>query len=129
MAVEVTLKLPEGLVEHAKRFGEATQRDVGQVLADTLELMWATVGTVPELDPPISSLSDDDVLALADLKLDPAQNERLGELQERGKQQALTEAERTELLSLLHIYQTGQLRKSEALAEAVRRGLRDALDP
>jgi hypothetical protein len=29
MAIEVTLQLPESLVEHAKRFGEATQRDVG----------------------------------------------------------------------------------------------------
>lgn len=38
-AVEVTLHLPEHLVEYAKRFGEATQRDVGQVLADTLEMM------------------------------------------------------------------------------------------
>ena len=27
MAVEVTLHLPEHLVEHAKRFGEATQRE------------------------------------------------------------------------------------------------------
>ena len=36
MSVEVTLHLPEHLVEHAKRFGEVTQRDVGQVLADTL---------------------------------------------------------------------------------------------
>jgi hypothetical protein len=129
MAVEVTLKLPERLVEHAKRFGEATQRDVGQVLADALELMWATIGTVPEFEPPVSTLSDDEVLALTDLKLELVQNERLGELQARGKRQALTEAERAELLALLHIYQTGQLRKSEALAEAVRRGLRDALAP
>jgi hypothetical protein len=37
MAVEVTLHLPEHLVEHAKRFGEATQCDVRQVWADTLE--------------------------------------------------------------------------------------------
>jgi hypothetical protein len=127
MAVEVTLQLPEQLVEHAKRFGAVTQREVGQVLADTLELMWATVGSVPEHTAPVSSLSDEDVLALADAKMDPAQNARLGKLQARGKEQGLTDAERAELLALLQIYQVGQLRKSEGLAEAVRRGLRAPL--
>ena len=129
MAVEVTLHLPEHLVEHAKRFGEATQREVGQVLADTLEMMWATVATETETLPPAATLSDEDVLALADAKLDPAQNDRLVELQIQGKTGGLTDAERTELLSLLQLYQIGQLRKSEGLAEAVRRGLRDPLSP
>lgn len=127
MAVEVTLQLSEQLVEHAKRFGEVTHREVGQVLADTLELMWATIGSVPEHAAPVSSLSDEDVLALADTKMDPAQNTRLGELQARGKEHGLTDAERAELLALLQIYQVGQLRKSEGLAEAVRRGLRAPL--
>lgn len=129
MSVEVTLHLPEHLVEHAKRFGEATQRDVGQVLADTLEMVWATIGTGPELEAPISTLTDEDVLALADAKMDPVQNDRLAELQTRGKAVGLTEAERVELLSLLHLYQVCQLRKSEGLAEAVRRGLRPPLRP
>ena len=129
MSVEVTLHLPEHLVEHAKRFGEATQRDVGQVLADTLEMMWATIGTGPELEPPISTLTDAEVLALADAKMDPVQNDRLAELQTRGKADGLTEVERVELLSLLHLYQVGQLRKSEGLAEAIRRGLRTPLHP
>ncbi|HEY7506155.1 MAG TPA: hypothetical protein VH621_00990 [Nitrososphaera sp.] len=129
MSVEVTLHLPENLVEHAKRFGEATQRDVGQVLADTLEMMWSTIGTGPELEAPVSTLTDEDVLALADAKMDPVQNDRLAELQTRGKVDGLTEAERIELLSLLHLYQVGQLRKSQGLAEAVQRGLRTPLRP
>lgn len=129
MAVEVTLHLPEHLVEHAKRFGEATQREVGQVLADTLEMMWATVGIGPELEPPVSALTDEEVLALANAKMEPVKNDRLGELQARGKADGLTEAERAELLVLLHQYQVGQLRKSQGLAEAVRRGLRGPLTP
>lgn len=129
MVVEVTLQLPEHLVAYAKRFGEATQREVGQVLADTLETMWATMGVGPELAPPVSTLTDEDVLALADTKMDPVKNDRLGELQTRGKANGLTEAERVELLALLHLYQVGQLRKSEGLAEAVRRGLRSPLSP
>ncbi|ETX06667.1 hypothetical protein [Candidatus Entotheonella palauensis] len=127
MAVEVTLQLSEHLVEHAKRFGDATQREVGQVLADILEMMWATIDMGAELEPPVATLTDEDVLALADAKIDSSQNDRLGELQAQGKANGLTEAERVELLALLHLYQVGQMRKSEGLAEAVRRGLRAPL--
>ncbi|MEM7029690.1 MAG: hypothetical protein AAF629_09000 [Chloroflexota bacterium] len=128
MAVEVTLRLPEEMVEYAKRFGEATQRDVDQVLADTLDLMWATLD-LDDMKPPISSLSDDEVLQLAGSKMDSIQNERLGELQRKGKVESLSEVERSELLTLLHIYQAGQLRKSQGLAEAARRNLRSPLSP
>lgn len=129
MAVEITLQLPEYLVEHAKRFGEVTQRDVGQVLADTLEMMWAAIGIAPEFEADVSTLTDAEVLAWADAKMDAAQSDRLAELQARGKVEGLTPAEQTELLRLLHLYQVGQVRKSEGLAEAVRRQLRDPLSP
>ena len=128
MAIEITLRLPESLVENAQRFAEATQRDVDQVLADALEMMWETTAAVSAPGAPVSTLSDEEVLALADSKMEAAQNERLGDLQAKGKALGLTDEERAELLALLHIYQTGQLRKSEGLAEAVRRGLRAPLD-
>ncbi len=86
MAVEVTLRLPEYLVEHAK-----TKRDAGQVLADTLEMMWAAMGMESDVKPDVSTLPDDEVLALAEIKMDPIQNDRLAELQVRGKTQGLTE--------------------------------------
>jgi hypothetical protein len=128
MSVQVTLSLPNNLIEHAKQLGTATKRDTAEVLADALEMMWPTLPDSPTANlPAVETLSDGDVLALADMKLDRTQNERLGELQSKGKQTALSEVERFELLSLLQIYQLGQLRKSEALAEAVRRSLRSPL--
>lgn len=129
MAVEVTLRLPEDLVEHAKRFGEVTERDAGQVLADALAMMWSAMGMEAELIPDVATLTDDEVLALADTKMDPAQNDRLAELQSRGKAEGLTETEQAKLFRLLHLYQVGQLRKSAGLAEAVRRQLRAPLSP
>lgn len=131
MAIEVTLTLPENLVEYAKRLGDATQRDVAAILADALEMLLPTWENLSENSsiPSVSSLSDAEVLALADSKMDAVQNQRLGELQQRGKTIGLTEAERYELLALLQIYQLGQLRKSEALAEAVHRDLRSPLSP
>lgn len=126
MSIEITLRLPEPLVEHAKRFGKATQRGLEAVLVEALEMIWPTLGISSGEDPfpPVSSLSDQEVLALADSEMDEAQNERLGELQTRGKASGLTNPERLELMALMQIYQLGQLRKSEGLAEAVRRGLR-----
>lgn len=129
MDVEVTLSLPENLIERARRFSQATQREVEVVLADVIEMMWPTLEDVPDTThyPPISELSDEEVLQLADAKMDEGQNQRLGYLQAKGKAQGLNEAERHELLALMQMYQLGQLRKSEALAEAVRRGLRTPL--
>jgi hypothetical protein len=127
MTIEVTLQLPENLIEQARQLGAATQRDLGSVLTDVLEMLWLTVDGVP-LDTAFSmnDLSDHDVLMLANSKMDGVQNQRLGDLQVKGKSEGLTSAERYELLALLQIYQIGQLRKSEALAEVVRRGLRDS---
>jgi hypothetical protein len=52
------------------------------------------------------------------------QSERMSELLDRQQAGVLTTDERPELWALLRVYELGQLRKAEALAEAVRRGLR-----
>ncbi len=44
--------------------------------------------------------------------MDEVTNRRLAELQSKGKTIGLTETERNELVTLLQIYQLGQLRKS-----------------
>ena len=126
MTVAVTLDLPEGVIEQAKRFGGATQQTFEEVLADVLETMLPMLEDTPDSPryPPVTTLADAVVLQLADAKMDVTQNQRLGALQTQGKAAGLSVAERYELLALLQIYQLGQLRKSEALAEAVRRGLR-----
>lgn len=118
--IDVTLPLTESLVEDAKRFGNATQRDMIEVLAEALEMMWATIAPLMEVEPPLSTLADEEVLAIANSKMDLEQNQRLGELQAKGKSKDLSAVERTELLALLHVYQTGQLRKSQGANGVVR---------
>jgi len=131
MSVEITLNLPENLVEHAKQLSIATRRDLNAVLSDALTMLWPTVDGSLDLagTPPIAELSDSQVLAIAASKMDEVQNQRLGHLQQKGKVAGLSDAERYELLALLQIYQLGQLRKSQALAEAVQRGLGPSLTP
>ncbi|MBI1295221.1 hypothetical protein GC175_09720 [bacterium] len=116
-------------MEQAQQLADDMDQDAASVLAETLELLWPTFGDVPDVksDVPASQLSDDEVLALADLKMNLEQNERLGYLQAKGKNTTLTADERYELLALMHIYQRGQLRKSQGLVEAVRRKLRPPL--
>jgi hypothetical protein len=129
MAIDITLTLPDNLVEHAKRFGQVTQRDVKSVLAEALEMIWPTIDNLPDIKtyPLASNLDDAEVLALADAKMNLIQNQRLGALQEKGKTSGLNTEERYELMALMQIYQIGQLRKSEGMAEAVRCGLRPPL--
>lgn len=125
---EVTLHLSEPLIAHAAKLGLATQRDVDTVLTDTLEMLWLTIEGMPDLaETSVAALSNGQILDLADSKMSEAQNQRLGDLQAKGKAERLNDAERYELLALLQIYQLGQLRKSEALAEVFRRGLREPL--
>ncbi|MCP2729736.1 hypothetical protein [Limnofasciculus baicalensis] len=92
-------------------------------------MLWLTWENLPnsQLSKPVTSLSDSEVLMLANTKMDGKQNQRISELQAKGKMTGLTEAESYELLAMLQIYQMGQLRKSEGLAEAVRRKLKTPL--
>ncbi|MBT9315298.1 hypothetical protein [Leptothoe spongobia] len=131
MTVQVTLQLPDHLVEHAKQLGTATQRDLNTVLTDSLEMLWlplnTTIGATTSQTQSVDTLPDKDLLALASIKMDPIQHQRLGELQAMGKTRELTLPERYELVALFQIYQLGLLHKSEALAEAVKRGIQVSL--
>ncbi|MDZ8053596.1 MAG: hypothetical protein RMX68_021890 [Aulosira sp. ZfuVER01] len=128
---QITINLPEALVESAQRLGKVTARELSEVLVDTLEIILPAFNNLTEISNhgEVSLLTDAEVIELANLKMDVVQNQRLGELQAKGKNTGLTEAEGYELLVLMSIYQMGQLRKSMALAEAVRRGLREPLLP
>ena len=43
MPIEITISLPEDLIEHAKRFRGVTHRGVEAVLSDALEMIWQRV--------------------------------------------------------------------------------------
>jgi hypothetical protein len=106
----ITLEIPDELMPQIMQLGDRFPEWLMVNLPDA------------NLYPAVTSLSDDEVKDLARLKLSPSQNDRLGELQAKGKAFDLAEIERYELLALLQIYQLGQLRKSEAIAESTKRG-------
>ena len=131
MTIPITINLPESLAASVQRLGEATAREISDVLLDTLEIVLPTLDNLSEMsiNSNIPDISDQEVLELANLKIDVVQNQRLGELQAKGKNTGLTAGERYELLILISLYQMGQLRKSEGLAEAVKRGIKIPLSP
>jgi hypothetical protein len=131
MTIPITINLPESLAASIQRLGEATAREISDVLLDTLEIVLPTLDNLSEMsiNSSIPDISDEEVLELANLKMDVVQNQRLGELQAKGKNTGLTAGERYELLILMSLYQMGQLRKSEGLAEAVKRGIKIPLSP
>ena len=73
-------------------------------------------------------MADEEVLRVCDSRMDAAQSSRFGLLLDKQQSGSLAPEERPELWTLTRIYQLGQLRKAEALAEAVRRGLRPTID-
>jgi hypothetical protein len=110
---------------------DLTKSRCSPVLLNILEVLLPTLETLVDSNSyqVVANLSDTQVVALADDKMDLLSNQRLRELQQQGKTAELTQKEQDELLTLISIYQLGQLRKSEALAEAVKRGLLSPLHP
>ena len=129
MSTQVTLTLPDDLYEHAKRWAAITQQDLSDTITAALAIVLTPMHTAPKLERPVSSLSDEDVLALSKAQMSPTQGRRLSKLMEKQREGTLAENERPELLALMQIYDQLWIRQSEALAEAVRRGLRKPLEP
>jgi hypothetical protein len=126
---EITLHLPDDVMRSAELWASHAGRPVADLLAETIKLSLQPLGPPPGEGRPLSEWSDSEVLAAADEMMAPDDDERLSELLDRQQAATITGAERSELTALMQLYQVGQLRKARALSEAVRRGLREPLQP
>jgi len=123
MSTQITITLPDEVYQRAERFARLANRDVTSVLADSIQLSIPPIQEdVLDLEP-IANLTDEQVLALTELQMEPDQDARLSELLDRQQAGLLVNGERLELQTLMQIYQEGLLRKATALSEAVKRGL------
>jgi hypothetical protein len=129
MATRVVVTLPDDVYRRVEQLAQLTNRDVADLLADTITLSLPPLDIFTQSVQAVTSLSDEDVLALTELQMLPAQDHRLSALLQKQQAQALSDPERAELLALMQVYQEGLLRKAQALREAVRRGLRMPLKP
>ena len=129
MSTQITLTLSDELYEHARRWATITQRNLSETLTDALTIVLTPVYTTPQLEQPVASLTDDQVLALSETQMESSLGERLGALLEKQREGSLAASERPELLALMQVYEQLWVRQSEALAEAVRRELHPPLEP
>jgi len=123
MSTQITVDLPDHLYQRAERLAQMTGRDIADVLTTTLEVSLPPLFSELEGNAAVAALSNREVLALSELQMDAAQDKRLSALLQNQQAGKLSDAERIELQALMRLYEMGLLRKAQALAEAVRRGL------
>ena len=77
MSTQVVLTLSADLYERAKQGAALTRRDVPQTLTDALEIALTPLLEPPAGEPPVTSMSDGEVVALAQVQMVPQQGKRL----------------------------------------------------
>ena len=123
MSTQITVTLPDEVYQRVQRLAQLASRDVADILTDAIKLSIPPVSLHTETIEPISVLSDEQIIALTQLQMEPEQDQRLSNLLDKQQAGILTNNQRLELLTLMQIYQEGLLRKATALSEAVKRGL------
>jgi len=121
MSEQITIQVSDQVVQHAAHVAAQTHQRIEEVLSDWLD------SVITEL--PVKQLSDDEVLALTELSFTPEQQEEFSRLLEQNCEGTIDGEGLEQLDQLMGIYERGLLRKSQALHEAVRRGLREPLRP
>lgn len=122
--MEITLNLPENVYRNFTKLAEKKHRRIEDVIADKLQ------GDLPSDDPEetVAGWPDEDVLALANLKLPVEQANRMAELLDRQQTGLITNVEKSELEMYIEIYNNANLRKAHGIVESVKRGLISAPD-
>ncbi|SRR5579883_548973 len=133
MTTQIVLNLPDEVYKKAEHFAQLTNRAVVDILTQAIALSLSPISSqsIPidsKETPSIASLSDEEVIALTELQMQPEQDQRLSELLYNQQAGILTETEHSELWTLMQVYQEKLLLKAQALREAVQRGLREPLD-
>ena len=127
MTTQATISLPDDLYQGMSSFAQLLGKDIRDVLTETIALSLSPIATQAKVRIPVTALSDREILALAEMQMQPQDDLRLGELLARQEEGLLTIPEQSELLGLMQGYQEEWLRKTQALCEAVKRGLCEPL--
>lgn len=119
--MEISVKLPNSLYRGVSNLAKTKKKSVGEIIKNAVKKVVAEETEI--LERPLLNCSDEEVLAMANLKMPEEQSNRQSELLYKNQADTLTPIERNELESLMLVYQYGNLRKSQGIAEAVLRDL------
>lgn len=127
--MEVVLNLSDQVYSKAAHLAGLLNQELPRVLAETIEHALSPLGSSEAWLQPVTELPDQELLKLADLRMETAQGERMGVLLERQQSGTLDDPARQELAALTQVYHENLVRKAQALRETVRRGLREPITP
>ena len=119
--MEVTLNLPENVYRNFSKLAEKKHQRVEEVITDKLQDDFSD--EIADYEETVAGWADEDVLALARLKLPKEQTERMSKLSDKVQRGTISKVEENELEIYLEIYNNANLRKAHGIAEAVKRGL------
>jgi hypothetical protein len=124
----LTINLPDDLAKRITSMARSRGCKEPEIAVELLRSSIVSHDVSDDLEA-VKDLSDDEVIAMADLRLTPEDDARLSELLDLNGEGALTAKQRRELDALMKIHNEALLRKAQGWAEAVRRGLRPPISP
>lgn len=119
--MEVSVNLPQQLYRNVSALAKAQKKSVPEIIKNAVQQVVTEEAEIATR--PLTGCSDAEVLALARMKMSAAEDQQMTELMDRQREDLITPLERNELDVLFRVYQVGNLRKAQGIAEAVRRGL------
>lgn len=111
----IAVPISDAAAASAKELAQRTDRRVEDVLAEWIDQAASNL--------PADVLSDEQVRALCESRMDQGQQTELSGLLARQREGALDDTARTRLDELMQAYRRGLVHKAEALRVAVARGL------
>ena len=97
MGTQITITPPDELYRQAERFARLANRDLATVLTDAIKGSIPPVSAQTDTLVPITDLSDEEVMALTELQLEPEDDQRLSLLLDRQQAGLLTQTEDQDL--------------------------------
>lgn len=121
----ITLHIPADLYEQVEKAAQASERNVENVLLDSISLFVNYPQTPQQLDTWVAQLgayTDSQLWSVVYHRLTETDSFRLRELGDKNTQGKLTTQEQDELDNLLHLVDRDMLLRSEALLLLQQRG-------
>ena len=119
MSTQFVLDVPDGIASRMRLVAHREGRSVNDLVAATLIEAFSPFDLTE--GPDMIELSDDEVLRLAQMRIPNEIQDRLSELLDRQQAGELAPGDANELTTLIEYVQDGQLRKADAMVEAIGR--------
>jgi hypothetical protein len=124
---EITLRLPEEVFAEAATLAQVSGLAMDEFMAKLFQVIVKPAQTIPQnrtlVRRVFAFLSDDEILALANLKVETDKRTLFNQLLAMQKEQELSAGDSADLEALGQHYDKINLVKSYAMVEAVQRGL------